>query len=58
MATPQRLRHHAGALRVVEWHAHNDRLLSDIGGTVRIAPLKVTHTYRSAGIGSGRQPCG
>jgi hypothetical protein len=21
-------------------------------------PLKVTHTYRSAGIGSGRQPCG
>ena len=39
MATPHRLRHHAGALRVVEWHALKDRLLSDVGRTARIASM-------------------
>jgi hypothetical protein len=68
MATPHRLRHHPGALSVVKWHALKDRLLSDVGqnrphrehdhSQQAHVPLKVTHTYRSAGIGSGREPCG
>jgi hypothetical protein len=35
MATPHRLRHHAGALRVVARHAFKDLLLSDVGADRR-----------------------
>jgi hypothetical protein len=41
MATPHRLRHHAGSLGL-EWHALKDRLLSDVGRTVRIASMTLT----------------
>jgi hypothetical protein len=42
MATPHRLRHHAGALWVVAWRALKDRLLSDVGRTVRSASMTLT----------------